>query len=355
MRLLAYMVLPLALLAAYLLFWPVPIEPQRWTPPPLPAAQYPYNERLRSVERLAEGAGTGPEGLAFDPQGRLYTGFIDGRVMRFNADGSGGVLLANTGGRPLGLTAGPDGGVIVADADKGLLLIGEQGAQQVLSNAADGLPFRLADDVDRAPHSRKAYFSDASSRHALPQLMAEVFEHKPHGRLLEYDFDTGQTRTLLRDLYFANGIAVGPDEAYVLVTETTRYQVTRYWLKGERAGSAEVFIDNLPGFPDNISFNGEDRFWLALYAPRTPALDALLPRPDLRRVVFRLPDALHPKPKLHAWVLGLDLDGRVVADLQYAGPGAFGPVTSAKQMADHLYLGSLNDTAIGRLRLADAR
>src|SRR5690606_34358763 len=101
-----------------------------------------------------------------------------------------------------------------------------------------------------------------------------------------------------------------------------------------------------------ISFNGTDRFWLALYAPRTSALDALLPQPYLRRVVFRLPHALHPKPKLHAWVLGLDLDGRVVADLQYAGDGGFGPVTSARQFGEVLYLGSLSDTAIGRLPLS---
>ncbi len=353
MRLLAYLVLPMAAVATYLLFWPVPIEPQRWSPPSLPSAEYPYNEALRSVERLAEGVGAGPEGLAIDGEGHLYTGFIDGRVMRFNPDGSGGTLLGNTGGRPLGLTAGPDGGVIVADASKGLLLLGEDGAMQVLSTQADGVPFKLADDVDRAPQSRKAYFSDASWRYALPELMAEVFEHAPYGRLLEYDFDSGQTRTLVDDLYFANGVAVGPDEAYVLVTETTRYQVTRYWLKGERAGTSEVFIDNLPGFPDNISFNGKDRFWLALYAPRTPALDALLPQPALRRIVFRLPDFLHPKPKLHGWVLGFDLDGRVVANLQYAGDGAFGPVTSVKQRGDTLYLGSLSDTAIGRLRLAD--
>jgi hypothetical protein len=65
MRLLGYLVLPLAAVAAYLLFWPVPIEPAHWAPPPLPAAQYPYNERLRAVGRLAEGVGQGPEALAF--------------------------------------------------------------------------------------------------------------------------------------------------------------------------------------------------------------------------------------------------------------------------------------------------
>ncbi|WP_370306742.1 SMP-30/gluconolactonase/LRE family protein [Sinimarinibacterium flocculans] len=352
MRLLSYLVLPLAVVAAYLLFWPVPIEPQMWEPPPLPGPRHPYNEALRAVERIGEGQGVGPEGIAVDDQGRLYAGFIDGRVVRVNADGSAPTLLAETGGRPLGLGFAPDGSVLVADATHGLLQIGADGGLTTLADAADGVPFKLADDVDRAQGSDKAYFSDASSKYPLPDLMAEVFEHRPHGRLLEYDFGTRQTRVLLSDLYFANGVAVGPDEAYVLVTETTRYRVTRYWLKGERAGTSEVFIDNLPGFPDNISFNGSDRFWLALYAPRTSALDALLPRPYLRRVIFRLPHALHPKPKLHGWVLGLDLDGNVVADLQYAGDGAFGPVTSVEQAGDTLYLGSLSDTAIGRLPLS---
>ncbi|MES0872607.1 SMP-30/gluconolactonase/LRE family protein [Sinimarinibacterium thermocellulolyticum] len=352
MRLLSYLVLPLAALAAYLLFWPVPIAPQAWQPPPLPTERYAPNRVLQAIERIGEGIGVGPEGLAIDAQGRLHTGYVDGRVMRMNADGSAPKLLAETGGRPLGLALAPDGGVLVADAMRGLLHIGTDGSVDVLADAADGLPFRLTDDVDRPAASRKAYFSDASSKFALPELMAEVFEHRPHGRLLEYDFDSGQVRTLLSGLYFANGVAVGPDEAYVLVTETTRYRVTRYWLKGERAGTSEVFIDNLPGFPDNISFNGSDRFWLALYAPRTAALDALLPQPYLRRVIFRLPHWFHPEPKLHAWVLGLDLDGRIVADLQYAGEDTFGPVTSVKQAGDALYLGSLGDTAIGRLPLS---
>jgi sugar lactone lactonase YvrE len=351
MRLLSYLILPLAAIMAYLLFWPVPIAPQAWQPAPLPSAAYPSNHVLRAVERIGDGLGAGPEGLAIDSAGRLYTGFIDGRVMRMNADGTAATLLAETGGRPLGLSFAPDGSVLVADATKGLIQIGLDGATRVLADTADGIPFRIADDVDRPAASRKAYFSDASSKYSLADLMAEVFEHRAHGRLLEYDFDSGQTRTLLSGLYFANGIAVGPDEAYVLVTETTRYRVTRYWLKGERAGTSDVFIDNLPGFPDNISFNGKDRFWLALYAPRTAALDALLPEPALRRVIFRLPHGLHPKPKLHAWVLGLDLDGRVVADLQDPGDGAFGPVTSVKQAGDALYLGSLSDTAIGRLPL----
>ncbi len=74
----------------------------------------------KGIERIARGIGKGPEAIAFDAQGRIYTGFEDGRVARFEPDGSGYTLIANTGGRPLGVFVHPDGSVIVCDAKKGL-------------------------------------------------------------------------------------------------------------------------------------------------------------------------------------------------------------------------------------------
>lgn len=37
---------------------------------------------------------------------------------------------------------------------------------------------------------------------------------------------------LLKDLYFANGVALSKDESFVLVAETFQYRISRYWLKG---------------------------------------------------------------------------------------------------------------------------
>jgi sugar lactone lactonase YvrE len=36
------------------------------------------------------------------------------------------------------------------------------------------------------------------------------------------------------------------------------------WLKGEKAGEAEIFVDNLPGNPDNIRLGSDGHFWIAL-------------------------------------------------------------------------------------------
>jgi sugar lactone lactonase YvrE len=305
------------------------------------------NDKLKGIERIATDVGAGPEGLCLDATGHIIVGWNDGRVMRFDADGRHGDVLANTGGRPLGCAVLKDGSVVVADDVKGLLRI-DNGKVEVLATEAGGVPFKFTDDVDVAPDGR-IYFSDASSKYDQAHLMDSVFENDTHGRLLRYDPQTKKTEVLLDQLKFANGVAMGPDGAYVLVNETYAYRITRYWLKGPKAGMADTFIDNLPGFPDNLSFNGKDKFWVALYAPRDPLLDATLPYPWARKIIARIPSFLQPKPKKHAWVVSVNLDGKIVDDLQYAGANAYSPITSVEQTPDALVFGSLTAPSMAKI------
>jgi hypothetical protein len=87
-----------------------------------------------------------------------------------------------------------------------------------------------------------------------------------------------ETRVHLEGLGFANGVALGPDEAYILVNETMFYRITRYWIKGEKSGQTDIFIENLPGFPDNLTYNKNGLFWVALIYPRQEKIDSLLPK-----------------------------------------------------------------------------
>ena len=337
-------------LAAYLLFWPTGMHPVAWTPPQAPALEGPYaaNARLADAQRIAVGVGRGPEAVSVDALGRVYAGFDDGRVVQFSPNGSVYVVVGRTGGRPLGIAQAPNGGLIVADARQGLLHLGEQ--ITTLAREADGVPFGFTDDVDTSRASMKAYFTDASSHYGYGHHTEDLLEHGANGRLLEYDFNTRQVRTVLGGLHFANGVALGPNDDYVLVNETGEYRVVRYWLKGEKAGTHETFIDNLPGFPDNITFNGKDRFWLALAAPRDAMLDKLLPGNFLlRQVSFRLPAFAQPQPHHKGFVLALDLEGHVVANLQDDRPEAFAPITSVREAGPWLYFGSLTADSLARL------
>lgn len=350
-------ILPL-LPVAYLLAWPVDISPVAWNPPQAPSLKeglYAKDDALRGVQRIADGAVAGPEAIAFDDAGRLYTGLQDGRVVSMRADdGSECRVLANTGGRPGGLSVQADGSVIVADVVKGLLRIGTDGKVELLDKEVDGWPVGMADDL--AIDSRgRVFFSDATWKFGYERYLLDALEHGGRGRLFLYDPEQKASATVLGELQFANGVAIGPDERYVLVDETTAYRITRYWMKGERSGKSDVFAENLPGLPDNITFNGRDRYWVALYSPRDSMLDAAGPIPFLRTIAARLPMSWLPGPQRQGFLVGLDLDGKVVEQYRYAGPGAFGPVTSVRERDGVLYLGSISDTAIGRISLSDLR
>ncbi len=338
---------------AYLSFAPIGIEPVAWQPLPPPssdAGPYARNDLLKGVERIAAGVGKGPEAIAFDAQGRVYAGFVDGRVARFEPDGGGYALLADTGGRPLGVFVHPDGGVIVCDEKRGLLKVGADGKIAVLTAEAEGAPFHATNDLAVTKDGSKVYFTD-SSIFGFSQSTNDIIEHAGHGRFLVYDFKTGKTDVLMKGLQFANGVALGPDEAFVLVNETGSYRITRYWLKGEKAGTSDIFADNLPGFPDNITFNGQDRFWVAIYAPRTPIADRLAPYPALRKAVARALRFLPSPVKPQAFALAFDADGKLVANLQYDGKDAYFPITSVREHPNgYLYFGSLAMESIGRIK-----
>ncbi len=336
---------------------PAPIAPAAYSPPKPPALTglLAPNQELQAVERIAEGSLHGPEDVALDDQGRIYAGTHDGHIVRVTlSPTAGGVTeqvetFATTGGRPLGLHFDGGGRLIVADAAKGLLAIDPAGQIETLTTQADDLPFAFTDDLDIASDG-KIYFSDASWRFGYGQHLEDLLEAKPRGRLLRYDPVTGSTEVLLKDLYFANGVALSSSEDFVVVNETYRYRITRYWLAGPLAGTSDIFADNLPGFPDGVSSNRQGTFWVALYTVRNPALERLHPHPWLKRQLSKMPRWVWPKPQSYGLVLALDENGAVRRSLHDPTGERVPQTTSAEEVNGELYLGNLDRNWIGRLR-----
>jgi sugar lactone lactonase YvrE len=343
-------------LGAFLLLFPTKVRPVAWRPPPAPSLTsgvYADNQRLKGVERVGPADIEGPEALLLEDN-VLITGLHDGRLIRTSLDGKDTKVLADTGGRPLGLARHPNGLLVIADGVKGLLSLDAQGRLIPLTTSAGGVPFGFTDDVAIDKSGHYAYFSDASSRWGYGKDGEAIIEHGGDGRLLRYDFQTGKTTVLLDTLEFANGVTLGPDDSFVLVNETGAYRIIRFWLSGPNAGTHDVFIDNLPGLPDNLAFNGRDRFWVALYAPRNALLDATAQHPFVRKMIVRALTVL-PKPvEKRAFALGLDLDGKVIANLQDASTGNYSPITTVREYGDWLYLGSLKAKNMARLPLNTA-
>lgn len=289
--------------------------------------------------------GTGPEDVAFDAAGVLYSGLGDGRIVRSRPGTDTFEVVANTGGRPLGVETVPDGTLVVSDAYRGLLRVDPAtGRIDSLLDERQGYRAGLCNNAAVA-NDGTIYFSDSSQVYDLANHVWDLVDHTGTGRLVRRD-PTGAVEVMLDGLHFANGVALAPDESFVLVAEMGAYRIRRVWLTGPRAGQDEVFVDNLPGFPDNLSTGSDGRFWLALPTPRMPVLDWAHRKPGfVRRALWRLPAALVPPTPRTMWVLGLDTDGATVVDLQASGD-AFHMVTGVGEHAGLLYLGSIVEPAI---------
>jgi hypothetical protein len=147
-----------------------------------------------------------------------------------------------------------------------------------------------------------------------------------------------------------DGVAVALGDEFVLVSETSSARVRRLWLKGDRVDTDDMFIENLPGAPDNLSVDGKGMFWLAIVGLHDPDFEKLGDKPFVRRLLGALPVSSVTPDRSHAFVLGLDGHGNVVHNLQQP-QSRFDAVTSAMRHGNRLYVGSLATDAVGVLQL----
>lgn len=94
-----------------------------------------------------------------------------------------------------------------------------EGKIEVLTDEVEGLKFKFTDGVDVAEDGT-IYFTDASYKYGFNEFMFDILEGKPNGRLISYDPLTNHTSLLVSNLYFANGVAVSPDQQFVIFCET---------------------------------------------------------------------------------------------------------------------------------------
>lgn len=355
--------LALLALAAYLLLWPVPVDPVRVAQAEAPGyvGAHAANERLAGLRRIDLGGHEGPEHVVVGPDGLLYAAVAGGTILRMAPDGSGREVVARTGGRVLGFAFDSTGALIAADAYRGLLAIRPGGEPRVLADAVGGDPIRYANSVVVAGDGT-VYLTDSSTRFGpadaggtFEASILDILEQSATGRVLAVDPASGAARVVARGLSFANGIALSEDERSLFVAETGRFRVWRIAadaadldLAAGPSGQAEVLLDNLPGYPDNLMRGREGRIWLGFAKPRSAVVDGMAGRPWLRALTLRLPRALWPVPEPYGHVIAFDETGRVVADLQDPS-GAYPETTGVTETADRLYVQSLHADALGWL------
>lgn len=225
------------------------------------------------------------------------------------------------------------------------------------------------------------YWTDSSSDFLLQDGVFTLFAN-PSGRLFKYDRKTKQTKALIDEIFFANGVALSPDEDFVLVTELAASRLLRYYLKGSKSGTWDVFIDRLPGISDNLTPDA-DGLWVPLVlavdaenpalwqsAASTPLIRKFLSRAlALLELPFKLIEQVYPNPfsanAIHKighfetigglsparqTILRIDWQGKIVGSL-HGFDRSVHTIAHVMEDGDYLYLGSYSNKYIGRVKL----
>lgn len=339
-----------------------------FTPPPSiergSGTPFAENDRLKGAEAIALGEIEGPEDIILDRNDHLYAVTRNGSIMRFLApDYSRREEFARIGGRPLGMAFDRDENLICCVAGMGVYGVRPDRTvfkvtdrtNRTRTRLKDDSRLYLADDLDIAPDGR-IYFSEATTRYELTDWALDGFEGRGNGRLICHDPATGQTRTILKNLTFPNGVCVSHDGKSVLWASTWLCQINRYWLEGPKAGTSEVLIDNLPGYCDNINRASDGSYWLALVGLRSPVYDLAMASPDFRiHMVKQIPPDEWLCPGInYGCIVKFDDHGTVLESLWDPGGQSHPTITSVREHKGWLYIGGLENNRIGRVRLPDA-
>lgn len=337
------------------------LKPLAWRPQtkPLFEGTTKLNNELSSVEKIDLGGWVGAEDIVFDSIGNLYCGvhkaendFSDGKILKINPDGKIEIFY-NAGSWVAGLHFDKQNNLIALSHKEGLIQISPQKKVTILANKDDkGRRFLIPNGLE-IDNKQNIYFTNTSSEspYSIKYGRKLILEIKPNGGLYQYNILTKETKTLIDGTYFGNGVVISNDESYLLMVETTKYRILKYWLKGEKAGKVEVFMDNLPGFPNGISVREDGTFWLGFTTKRNDALDQIHPKIGMKKFVNSLPNWLQPKQDKFGMVMHISESGTVLNTFFDPSGKTMPEAGSVKEQNGFLYMGGDNLPYIGRYKL----
>lgn len=334
----------------------------------IPSTKDPDNRLQKSEIRFLNQV-QGPESIAFDPQGRgPYTGVADGRILFWNGDSwtdfaytspnrsnlcdpkpspFGYLKNEHICGRPLGLRFDKKtGDLYIADAYFGLMKVGPEGGLATsLTTEAEGVPLKFTNDLD-IDDEGNIYFTDSSAKYQRRNFMHLLFAGDDSGRLLKYDSINKETTVLIRNLQFPNGVSMSKDRSFFVFCELSLGRLRRYWLKGEKAGTSEIFAI-VPGYPDNVRTNDKGEFWVAIHSRRSVFTYICGIYPKLRLFLLKLPIPtkihflLHIGGRPHALVMKYSPNGEIIEVLEDIQGKVVRAVSEVEERDGKLFIGSV--------------
>ena len=302
-----------------------------------------HNDHLKQADRILEGLVYSPEALLLDRFNVLHVTSPKGAIMKMVGvkaiipfvdihikDGNGlswpsSATLAtiksehkkkDENGRIISIGEISKDTIFVADVEQGLVKIelDNHAVTLAANKTRDNKPVMFCNGVAFAKITSRVYFTDSTdivpwsinkairengeavggngaaanemiSKHVIDT--EGVFERDglrgiPSGRLIMYDPHLQYSKEIIKGLWFPTGVAVAPDESYVLVAETHRQRINKFHLTGSKKGKLEIFSSDIfPGYIHGISFSLDGKYvYSTIHRPFPRYLRVLSYMPD---------------------------------------------------------------------------
>ncbi|HEY1721617.1 MAG TPA: SMP-30/gluconolactonase/LRE family protein [Magnetospirillaceae bacterium] len=347
------------------------VSPAYFKLPPCPSitegsgSSYALNDKLHDVELIGLGEIDAAEDPILDINDDLFFGSRKGDIIRyFGPDHKRWEVYVHVGGMPLGMAFDRDGNLLCCVAGMGLYKVVKDTRKIVKLtdetnrtwlSIVDDSRMRLPDDLDIAPDGR-IFFSEATIRFDSYEWMVDGLEARGNGRIICYDPRDKSTKTVLPKIKFPNGICVAHDGKSIFYASTWGCTIERFWLEGQKKGTTETIIADLPGYPDNINRSSDGNYWVALVGLRTPAFDLALRKPGFRRrMVQRVAQDEWLFPQMNAGTVIKFTESGQVIDCLWDKRGVNHPMlTSCNEHKGYLYLGGIVNNRVGKYKVPGA-
>lgn len=337
------------------------IKPEAWIPPTKPEFknELALNEKLSDAQKIYLNGYYGAEEFVMDKNGNIFCGVHKGET-----DFSSGVILKispsdsveewlTTEKWVTGMQFDKEGDLIAMMNGVGLVRFNKDKTMDILvSQTPDGMPIRMGTGLKIAT-DEKIYFANLSSTNetSVKYLNKIILEMKPTGGIYCYEPITKITTTISNGNYFGNGLEISEDENYILVSETSKYRIMKYWIKGEKIGQSEIFMDNLAGFPNNITRRENGNYWIGFTTKRNDQLDNIHPKTGMKKIVYGLPSFIQPKAEQFGMVIEVSDSGKIIQALFDTKGKIVSEAGAIKEWNGYLYLGGDVVSYISKVKL----
>lgn len=353
------------------------------------------NNRLSSAVKLFEEQLVRPESLAV-LNNVIYTGVADGRIVKIENNKistvarigkkCGGPWEEHICGRVLGIKFDKKNKLYVVDAYYGLHVVDVKTGKVTellgTSTLIEGKPLLFSNDL-AFDEEENIYITDSSGRWPLSRVLYSIFEHDGTGRVIKFNPRTKEATVLVDGLFFPNGIELSYDKKSLLIAESNKNRILKYNLDSKAKKKLEVFVDALPGEPDNIRYSARKGYWISFVTARnTSSLamqDHISQYPLLRKIVARFVHStgsvlryisqffssesfkifayevetgriLVQAIPIHGLITELDENGKIMKSL-HSPDGKIGFISEVLEHDGYLYLGSWHNKFLGRVKL----